>query len=138
VYRQHHTAVKSRLVCVVVIMSCSVAFATLYCRCSHPPFFSLSTMTALVTHWPNLDPASALTVAKKNLASDAVTQRQRYDALSQAVLVAYSNTHRLCLPARQLCWKQVLFWAASVCVCAAVRIKSQKLLIVNWCNLVGI
>jgi len=33
------------------------------------------------------------------------------------------------------CWEQVLFLAASVCV--SFRTKSQKLLIGNWCNLVG-
>jgi len=40
------------------------------------------------------------------------------------------------LPARQLCCEQVLFFVASVCV--SVRTKSRKLLIRNWCNLVGV
>jgi len=39
----------------------------------------------------------------------------------------------ICLRA---CCEQVLFLAASVC--ASVRTKSQKLLIRNWCNLVGL
>jgi len=47
------------------------------------------------------------------------------------LLPACIPVSRMSLPASRYC-----FWRC-LCVCASVRTKSQKLIIRNWCNLVG-